>query len=543
MSGPAPGAPRPAGQSYLERTPTEILHMICEAFGPTGTTNYLQQTYISSYHDPTRPIEIYYPTDPFNSQSYLDSRRALYNLSLVSKRIYSVAREHLLKKILVTDPDNLIILAKCLALYPTSRPHVKWLGIDGQLVSRCGFQEDDSDSDFLLEPFNSCECEGDDCGNRPLYHRHWDTYRLNLESFFMGNFELVLKLPGMKGFPDMGHLVQLVRQMQYTERNIHYLNDDKTFEQMCNIALKVVIFFCPRLKTLRLTAAGSHSHSFLFRYPMGIVPSPSEGFGSYTLKHNPDVARFLTTLDIDACSFRHFSSNPRDSNIPCCPETLEDLTLVDDGPIRLDDKYEHDRCRGIEPHQLSIWLKPAKGLRKFRLYSGLDVDGLTMKMRQGPVGRFTYASGSNINTILLDHRETLQHFEWCQMSDPWKTDEQAWVKMFGPTQRLSALPQLTELTYLKLSDMFVFTRQEYLDYRHRIHQTPPAPDPDAGIVTIADNTTAGNSTLLDPHLESTVLAVLKHNLTLELGVPAQLKKVTVVGNLPEQDPRYIEVNQ
>ncbi|KAH7633980.1 hypothetical protein B0T09DRAFT_396324 [Sordaria sp. MPI-SDFR-AT-0083] len=533
MSDPAMDAPWPAGQSYLEKLPTEIIEIICDTLGPERTRNYLMKT-SSSRHPryPNKPAEACYPSDPIDSQSYLKSRRALYNLARVSKRLSPVARKYLLRKVSVTDPQCLFKLAKSLALYPDTRPHVKWLGIDAQFISGCHFQEEDGgdadpDGDMpMRHPKLECLCDGEYCGVRPLYHRHWDTCRLSLEMDFMWNFEKVLKVPEMKGFPDMGHLLQLVRQMQYTEVNLDYFLDDRTFEQMCNIGLKVAIFLSPNLQALRLTADYSHSHSFLFRYSMGIVPAPTESFGPFAMEYHPDVAKFLTTLNMGASSFRHFSTAPTLTFIPTCPATLEELTLIDDGPIYVNDDQE--RCRGIEPHQLLTWLKPAKRLRKLRLYSGLDVEGLTMVLRWGlEASPYNLTHLHNINTILLAHRKTLLHFEWCQMSNPWKTDEQAWIKMFGPDQKLSCLAELKELTYLKLSDMFVYTRQQYLDRRASL---------------AAMDAVTKKSILLKADREYNDLVVLRRNLLYELSAPPKLKRVIVVGNLPRHGRRYIEVN-
>ncbi|KAK3352040.1 hypothetical protein B0H65DRAFT_420947 [Neurospora tetraspora] len=502
----------PIGQSYLERLPTEIVEKICKALEPQPTEKYLQRTHTEIPFDRSQPVEVFYPSDPIDSQSYLESRQALYNLSLVSKaRISPVARKQLLRKILINDPECLLDLAKCLALYPETRPHVKWLGIDSQFVSRCQFLAEG-------EGLNACMCDGESCGERELYHRIWDTERLGLEEPFMWTFEEVLKVPDMKCFPDMGQLLHLVRLMQYSEGNLWYFMDDRVFEQICNIALKIAIFFSPNLQTLRLTARGTESPSFLFRYAMGLIPVASENLGTYTVEYKQDVAKFLTTLDMDVSSMRHFSTNRTASNIPPCPATLEELTLVDDGPTYLpDDNLPDDvRCRGIEPHQLYTWLKPTKRLRKLRLYSGLDVDGLTMTLRMGP-GISPYSLNHNINTILLTHRETLQHFEWYQMMVPLKTDEAAWIKMFGQGQKLSCLPHLKELRYLKLSDMFVYTRQQYRDRypRARAAVYPAVRD------------------------LRNYRAVLAHNLS-ELGAPPKARSVYVGGHLPTD--RYMRID-
>ncbi|KAK1778965.1 hypothetical protein QBC45DRAFT_149155 [Copromyces sp. CBS 386.78] len=506
MSETTTQAPWPIGQSYLERLPEEIMAMILKAFDPKPPKKYLKKTQTTISHDPTRPAEVDYLTGPVDTLPYLHSRRTLRSLSLVSKQIISpIARMKLLEMISITSARGLLRLAKCLALYPQLRPHVKWLGIDSRFLTSCALPE---------EGFNACRCDGDECGDRPQYHRLWATETLELERAVTDNFIPILKSPDMQSFPDLGHMVHLVRLMRYTDRNLSYIMDDRVFEQVCNISLNTAIFFSPNLRTLRLTASGIDSTSFVFRYAMGIVPATSQNLGPHTIQYNQDVAKFLTVLDMDTSSMRHYSHDPVAHNLPCCPETLEELTLVDDGPIQVSGIQ---RCRGVEPHHLYIWLQPTKRLRKLRLFSGLDVDGLTEALFLG--GGFGLSSQShNINTILLAHRETLQHFEWCQMMIPYRTDGAAWIKMFGQTQRLSCLSQLSELRYLKLSDMFVYTRQQYLNrYPHAMSLGVYPP-------------------VRDLH---TYRAVVTHNLG-QMGTPPRLRSVYVGGHSPTD--RYMRID-
>ncbi|KAK3500325.1 uncharacterized protein B0T23DRAFT_372018 [Neurospora hispaniola] len=99
-----------------------------------------------------------------------------------------------------------------------------------------------------------------------------------------------------------------------------------------------------------------------------------------------------------------------------------------------------------------------------------------------------------------------------------KTDDAAWVKMFGQDQKLSCLPQLKDLRYLKLSDMFVYTRQQHVDRYPRAARDGVYP------------------AVRDLH---GYRAVLPHNLT-ELGAPPKLRPVYVGGHLPTD--RYMRID-
>lgn len=157
-------------------------------------------------------------------------------------------------------------------------------------------------------------------------------------------------------------------------------------------------------------------------------------------------------LNIDLSSLRVcYGQVLHNSRASRCLESIEELTVVDNGQVALG-PGEGARCRGIEPDFLQIWLESAKRLKKLRLYTGFDLEGIA--------GREGDHLGHNINTILPRHWETLRHFEWCQMVNPRTATETEWRKMFGGEQRLSCLPQLRELEYLKLLHMFVYTREE-----------------------------------------------------------------------------------
>lgn len=99
-----------------------------------------------------------------------------------------------------------------------------------------------------------------------------------------------------------------------------------------------------------------------------------------------------------------------------------------------------------------------------------------------------------------------------------KTDDAAWVKMFGQDHKLSCLPQLKDLRYLKLSDMFVYTRQQYVDRYPRAARDGVYP---------AVRDLRGYR------------AVLTHNLT-ELGAPPKVRSVYVGGHLPTD--RYMRID-
>lgn len=135
--------------------------------------------------------------------------------------------------------------------------------------------------------------------------------------------------------------------------------------------------------------------------------------------------------------------------------------------------------------------------------------------------------------------------------------------MFGEQeQRFTCLSHLKELVYLKLSDTFLYTRQQLISrgtlggagpVAVRPPQQPPPPvaqlllplsgipAPIPGIPT--QRHTLHNAAAINPRrlMEMNIRSVLAHNLS-ELGTPPKLRSVdVVVGNLPTDRCLTIEL--
>ncbi|KAK3352039.1 hypothetical protein B0H65DRAFT_569657 [Neurospora tetraspora] len=504
--------PWPIGRSYIDRLPVELLENVFESFRAKPAANYL----VRDGH-PEEFDRYNYGTSPVDTVSYLQARRALHAQCLVSKKISEVTHRMLFDEIWITDFYTLVGLVKSLASYPHNRQRIKWLGIDEVFFDNCSEQ--------------NCNCGGNGCFERNRYHINWVTAAGTPEPMCWEAFNEALKDPEIHTFPDVRQILEMQQELEVRWTDGWHWMSDAAFERVCNLALKLIIFFSPRLRSLRLTATlGTATSPYIFRYALGLIPLPTTNLGAFSILHGNNCAEFLTVLNIDLSSLRVCYGphhDLRDGRASRCLESIEDLTLVDDSEVSLGPEDEHE-CRGIEPDFLQVWLEPAKRLRKFRLYTSFDLEGLA---------RWAHHLGHNINTILLCHRETLQHFEWCQMVNPRTTNETAWKKMFGEEQKLSCLPQLKELEYLKLSHVFVYTRQQYIN-RGILGVPVRPPQPPVmplllGIpAPIPTQTPPVPESIIDPSLvEINIRSVLTHNLS-ELGAPPKLTSVDVVGNLP-----------
>lgn len=502
--------------------------MVFKVFQAKASANYL-------IRDNPLALDRYnYGTCPIDTGSYLNGRRALCLLCLVSKKIGGVAQSVLFNELWIRNFRTLLRLVKSLASYPENRKHVKFVGIDEVFFANC------------TERF--CNCGRNGCFRLNRYHINWhDGFHGTAGIDAWGAFNEVLKDLHINTFPDVRQVIEMQQEFESRWKDAWHWWTDTTFERVCNLTLRLLIFFSPQLRSLRLTATLSVPPApYIFRYALGLIPLPTTNIGGFSsINHGNNCADFLTTLSLNLSAFRvcYYGPNLLRGHAFRCIEWIEDLTLVDDGEENLGgDGDDHFLSRGVDPDFLYVWLQPVTRLKKFRLYASLDLEGLPGVQSN---------LGHNINTILLRHRHTLRHFEWCQMIKPRTPGDKAWKKMFGEERRLWCLPHLRELEYLKLSHMFVYTRQQWIARQNL--GAPPRPAPQqavtwqppalgTNVAPVPVPTTARpppavvDAKILEDHIHS----MLSDDL-LGLGPPSKLKSVHVVGNLPTDQSLEIEL--